>query len=83
MVDVVKIIFFDGVVKEFLKGVIIEEIVVFISLGLKKKVVVGKLNDEMIDFVILIEEDGVVFIIILDFEDGLYILCYLIVYFLV
>lgn len=44
MLDMINIIFLDGVVKEFLKGLIIEDIVVFISLGLKKKFLVGKLN---------------------------------------
>ncbi|RAT03288.1 threonine--tRNA ligase, partial [Bacillus cereus] len=40
----------------------------------KKKAVAGKLNDEMIDLVTPIEEDGAVSIITLDSEDGLYIL---------
>ncbi|KAA0803575.1 threonine--tRNA ligase [Bacillus sp. JAS102] len=74
MADVVKITFPDGAVKEFPKGVTTEEIAASISLGLKKKAVAGKLNDEMIDLVTPIEEDGAVSIITLDSEDGLYIL---------
>ncbi|TDT80865.1 Ser-tRNA(Thr) hydrolase /threonyl-tRNA synthetase [Bacillus sp. AG1163] len=74
MADVVKIIFPDGAVKEFPKGVTTEEIAASISPGLKKKAVAGKLNDEMIDLVTPIEEDGAVSIITLDSEDGLYIL---------
>ncbi|EOO62936.1 threonyl-tRNA synthetase [Bacillus cereus VD196] len=74
MVDVVKITFPDGAVKEFPKGVTTEEIAASISPGLKKKAVAGKLNDEMIDLVTPIEEDGAVSIITLDSEDGLYIL---------
>lgn len=61
-------------VKEFPKGVTTEEIAASISPGLKKKAVAGKLNDEMIDLVTPIEEDGAVSIITLDSEDGLYIL---------
>ncbi|EOQ05822.1 MULTISPECIES: threonine--tRNA ligase [Bacillus] len=74
MADVVKITFPDGAVKEFPKGVTTEEIAASISPGLKKKAVAGKLNDEMIDLVTPIEEDGTVSIITLDSEDGLYIL---------
>ncbi|KXY36779.1 threonine--tRNA ligase [Bacillus cereus] len=74
MADVVKITFPDGAVKEFPKGVTTEEIAASISPGLKKKAVAGKLNDEMIDLVAPIEEDGAVSIITLDSEDGLYIL---------
>lgn len=70
MLDMVKIIFFDGVVKEFVKGIIIEDIVVFISLGLKKKLLVGKLNGKEIDLRILINEDGIVEIIIEGLEEG-------------
>ncbi|MFZ7757452.1 threonine--tRNA ligase [Bacillus thuringiensis] len=74
MADVVKITFPDGAVKEFPTGVTTEEIAASISPGLKKKAVAGKLNDEMIDLVTPIEEDGAVSIITLDSEDGLYIL---------
>ena len=74
MADVVKITFPDGAVKEFPKGVTTEEIAASISPGLKKKAVAGKLNDEMIDLVTPIEEDGAIAIITLDSEDGLYIL---------
>ncbi|PGA21788.1 threonine--tRNA ligase [Bacillus thuringiensis] len=74
MADVVKITFPDGAVKEFPKGITTEEIAASISPGLKKKAVAGKLNDEMIDLVTPIEEDGAVSIITLDSEDGLYIL---------
>ncbi|HFI2420549.1 threonine--tRNA ligase [Bacillus paranthracis] len=74
MADVVEITFPDGAVKEFPKGVTTEEIAASISPGLKKKAVAGKLNDEMIDLVTPIEEDGAVSIITLDSEDGLYIL---------
>lgn len=74
MADVVKITFPDGAVKEFPKGVTTEEIAASISPGLKKKAVAGKLNDEMVDLVTPIEEDGAVSIITLDSEDGLYIL---------
>ncbi|PGY24349.1 threonine--tRNA ligase [Bacillus cereus] len=74
MADVVKITFPDGAVKEFPKGVTTEEIAASISPGLKKKAVAGKLNDEMIDLVTPIGEDGAVSIITLDSEDGLYIL---------
>lgn len=58
VLEVIKMIFFDGVVKEYLKGLLIEDIVVFISLGLKKKVLVGKVNGELLDLCMLIEEDG-------------------------
>ncbi|HHT7188398.1 TPA: threonine--tRNA ligase [Bacillus cereus] len=74
MADVVKITFPDGAVKEFPKGVTTEEIAASISPGLKKKAVAGKLNDEMIDLLTPIEEDGAVSIITLDSEEGLYIL---------
>ncbi len=57
--------------RSFQKGVTTEEIAASISPGLKKKAVAGKLNDEMIDLVTPIEEDGAVSIITLDSEDGL------------
>src|SRR5690242_15587928 len=74
MADVVKITFPDGAVKEFPKGTTTEEIAASISPGLKKKAVAGKLNDEMIDLLTPIEEDGAVSIITLDSEDGLHVL---------
>ncbi|ENQ3079244.1 threonine--tRNA ligase [Bacillus sp. WLY-B-L8] len=74
MADVVKITFPDGAVKEFPKGTTTEDIAASISPGLKKKAIAGKLNEEMVDLLTPIEQDGAISIITLDSEDGLYIL---------
>ncbi|WP_035431731.1 threonine--tRNA ligase [Bacillus sp. UNC322MFChir4.1] len=74
MADVVKITFPDGAVKEFPKGTTTEDIAASISPGLKKKAIAGKLNEEMIDLLTPIEQDGAISILTLDSEDGLYIL---------
>lgn len=79
----IEIKFLDGSVKEFVNGVILEEIVGFISSSLKKKVVVGKVNDGLYDLCWNIEENVEVEIIIIDLNEGVEIIRYFVVYILV
>ncbi len=74
MLEVVKITFPDGAVKEFPKGTTTEDIAGSISPGLKKKSLAGKLNGQPIDLRTEIHEDGEIAIITQDGEEGLEIL---------
>lgn len=58
MSERIQITFPDGAVKEFSKGVTMEEIAALISPGLKKKAYAGKLNGSLIDLRTPIEESG-------------------------
>lgn len=58
MSELIQITFPDGAVKEFSKGVTMEEIAASISPGLKKKAYAGKLNGSLIDLRTPIEESG-------------------------
>ncbi|MEK6454963.1 threonine--tRNA ligase [Caldifermentibacillus hisashii] len=58
MSEMIQITFPDGAVKEFSKGVTMEEIAASISPGLKKKAYAGKLNGSLIDLRTPIEESG-------------------------
>lgn len=58
MSERIQITFPDGAVKEFSKGVTMEEIAASISPGLKKKAYAGKLNGSLIDLRTPIEESG-------------------------
>lgn len=58
MSEMIQITFPDGAVKEFSKGVTMEEIAASISPGLKKKAYAGKLNGALIDLRTPIEESG-------------------------
>lgn len=58
MTERIQITFPDGAVKEFSKGVTMEEIAASISPGLKKKAYAGKLNGSLIDLRTPIEESG-------------------------
>ncbi|MGR5876702.1 TGS domain-containing protein [Bacillus pacificus] len=48
--QMIEIKFPDGSVKEFVKGITLEEIAGSISNSLKKKAVAGKVNDGLYDF---------------------------------
>ncbi|GBF12425.1 threonine--tRNA ligase [Tepidibacillus sp. HK-1] len=67
----IKITFPDGSVKEFDKGITIEEIAASISPGLKKKAIAGKVNGKLVDLYLPIEEDASIEVVTLDSEDGL------------
>lgn len=71
MSEQVKIIFPDGAVKEFHKGVTTEDIAASISSGLKKQAVAGKVNGALIDVKRPIEEDSHIEIVKLDSKEGL------------
>jgi len=58
MSEIIQITFPDGAVKEFPKGITMEEIAASISPGLKKKAYAGKLNAALIDLRTPIEESG-------------------------
>lgn len=66
----IEIKFPDGSVKEFVKGITLEEIAGAISSSLKKKAVAGKVNDQSFDLRRNIEESAKVEIIAMDSDEG-------------
>lgn len=66
----IEIKFPDGSVKEFVKGITLEEIAGAISSSLKKKAVAGKVNDQSFDLRRNIEESAKVEIITMDSDEG-------------
>ncbi|MGE6958852.1 threonine--tRNA ligase [Bacillus thuringiensis] len=68
--QMIEIKFPDGSVKEFGKGITLEEIAGFISSSLKKKAVAGKVNDGLYDLRRNIEENAEVEIITIDSNEG-------------
>ncbi|WP_264647902.1 threonine--tRNA ligase [Bacillus thuringiensis] len=68
--QMIEIKFPDGSVKEFGKGITLEEIAGSISSSLKKKAVAGKVNDELYDLRRNIEENAEVEIITIDSNEG-------------
>ncbi|PDY24141.1 threonine--tRNA ligase [Bacillus thuringiensis] len=68
--QMIEIKFPDGSVKEFVKGVTLEEIAGSISSSLKKKAVAGKVNDGLYDLRRNIEENAEVEIITIDSNEG-------------
>ncbi len=60
----------DGSVKEFVKGITLEEIAGSISSSLKKKAVAGKVNDQLYDLRRNIEENAEVEIVTIDSNEG-------------
>lgn len=68
--QMIEIKFPDGSVKEFVKGITLEEIAGSISSSLKKKAVAGKVNDKPFDLRRNIEENAKVEIITMDSDEG-------------
>ncbi|PEF06316.1 threonine--tRNA ligase [Bacillus thuringiensis] len=68
--QMIEIKFPDGSVKEFGKGITLEEIAGSISSSLKKKAVAGKVNDGLYDLRRNIEENAEVEIITIDSNEG-------------
>ncbi|MBE7149768.1 threonine--tRNA ligase [Bacillus mycoides] len=68
--QMIEIKFPDGSVKEFVKGITLEEIAGTISSSLKKKAVAGKVNDQSFDLRRNIEESAKVEIITMDSDEG-------------
>ncbi|PGZ07627.1 threonine--tRNA ligase [Bacillus cereus] len=68
--QMIEIKFPDGSVKEFIKGITLEEIAGSISSSLKKKAVAGKVNDQLYDLRRSIEENAEVEIITIDSNEG-------------
>ncbi|MDA2167324.1 threonine--tRNA ligase [Bacillus cereus group sp. MYBK71-2] len=68
--QMIEIKFPDGSVKEFVKGITLEEIAGSISSSLKKKAVAGKVNDGLYDLRRNIEENAEVEIITIDSDEG-------------
>ncbi|MBP0794628.1 threonine--tRNA ligase [Bacillus anthracis] len=68
--QMIEIKFPDGSVKEFVKGITLEEIAGSISSSLKKKAVAGNVNDELYDLRRNIEENAEVEIITIDSNEG-------------
>ncbi|MEK5301471.1 threonine--tRNA ligase [Bacillus sp. FSL R10-2201] len=68
--QMIEIKFPDGSVKEFVKGITLEEIAGAISSSLKKKAVAGKVNDKSFDLRRNIEESAKVEIIAMDSDEG-------------
>lgn len=70
----VKITFPDGAVREYEKGVTIEEIAASISPGLKKNALAGKVNGELVDLYTPLEDDAALEIVTYDTQEGLEIM---------
>lgn len=70
----VKITFPDGAVREYEKGVTIEEIAASISPGLKKNALAGKVNGELVDLYTPLEDDAAIEIVTYDAQEGLEIM---------
>ncbi|MBM6647745.1 MULTISPECIES: threonine--tRNA ligase [Bacillus] len=68
--QMIEIKFPDGSVKEFVKGITLEEIAGSISSSLKKKAVAGKVNEQSFDLRRNIEENAEVEIITIDSNEG-------------
>ncbi|KZD28214.1 Threonyl-tRNA synthetase [Bacillus cereus] len=68
--QMIEIKFPDGSVKEFAKGITLEEIAGAISSSLKKKAVAGKVNEQSFDLRRNIEESAKVEIITMDSDEG-------------
>ncbi|HHT7236789.1 MULTISPECIES: threonine--tRNA ligase [Bacillus] len=68
--QMIEIKFLDGSVKEFVKGITLEEIAGSISSSLKKKAVAGKVNNQFFDLRRNIEENAEVEIITIDSNEG-------------
>ncbi|MGH1058291.1 threonine--tRNA ligase [Bacillus paranthracis] len=68
--QMIEIKFPDGSVKEFVKGITLEEIAGSISSSLKKKAVAGKVNDGLYDLRRNIEENAEVEIVTIDSDEG-------------
>lgn len=67
----IKVTLPDGAIKEYEKGMTIEEIAASISSGLKKKAVAGKVNGKMVDIYHPVNEDASIEVITLDSKEGL------------
>lgn len=74
MLDVIKIQFPDGAIKEFPFGTTTEEIAASISPGLKKKSLAGKINGQLLDLRTPINEDGKIEIVTQDSDEALEIM---------
>ncbi|EJR04808.1 threonine--tRNA ligase [Bacillus cereus] len=68
--QMIEIKFPDGSVKEFVKGITLEEIAGSISSSLKKKAVAGKVNEQSFDLRRNIKENAEVEIITIDSNEG-------------
>ncbi|EEL50755.1 threonine--tRNA ligase [Bacillus cereus] len=68
--QMIEIIFPDGSIKEFVKGITLEEIAGSISTSLKKKAVAGKVNGQVFDLRRNIEGNAKVQIITMDSAEG-------------
>ncbi|MBJ8053494.1 threonine--tRNA ligase [Bacillus cereus] len=68
--QMIEIKFPDGSVKEFAKGITLEEIAGAISSSLKKKALAGKVNEQSFDLRRNIEENAEVEIITIDSNEG-------------
>ncbi|WP_342719378.1 threonine--tRNA ligase [Bacillus paramycoides] len=69
--QMIEIKFPDGSVKEFVKGITLEEIAGSISSSLKKKAVAGKVNDQLYDLRRNIEGNAEIEIVAIDSNEGI------------
>ncbi|WP_159882619.1 threonine--tRNA ligase [Paenibacillus puerhi] len=67
----VKVTFPDGAVREYEKGITIEEVAGSISSGLKKNAVIGKVDGQPVDLSTELDKDAALEIVTLDSEAGL------------
>lgn len=72
--QLIKIQFLDGNIREFPKGVTVGSVAESISSGLRKKAVVGKVDEQLVDLSYKIERNVKLSILTLDSEEGLHVL---------
>ncbi|HYK71842.1 MAG TPA: TGS domain-containing protein, partial [Pseudoneobacillus sp.] len=72
--SVINIQFPDGQIKEFPKGITVENVAATISSNLRKSAVVGKVNDQLVDLSFQLEEDAKLSILTMDSEESLQVL---------
>lgn len=73
-VKVIEIEFPDGSIKDFPKGITVEEVAESISASLRKNAVLGKVNEQLVDLSCKLEQDAKLSILTLDSEEGLHVL---------
>ncbi|MEH6943612.1 threonine--tRNA ligase [Bacillus sp. JJ722] len=72
--NVISVVFPDGNVKKYEKGIKVSEVAESISSSLRKKAVVGKVNQQLVDLNHKLEHDVELSIFTLDSEEGLQVL---------
>lgn len=74
MLEMIKLKFPDGAIKEFPKGTTTEEVAASISPGLRKKALAGQLDNQLVDLKAPLEQDGAIAIVTPGSDEALEVL---------